>query len=391
MKIRRLNVNANIYTKIYIPDKNDSRFFRTIEEKFISNFQSLIDDWKIINVQKASPLKESDILMLKATNLVVKERVKDILSKYLDDTIEFLKLENKSDNDYYYLVNVLNEVNCINYEKSEFEKYEEDGQIHYDFDKYVFYSEQLEKQYLFRIPENPSWVLYTDLFKSLCEKYDIVGLDNRDFFVLWSDNPVNTNRGDVPNETNYKPNIYSEQDIRGIKPVRLYIKSVDPIVTNDEGDLHASIIDALFPANNYPVTLTERLKIDARDYVEGYLECVVEITKGIFYEKPKEDTINVKYLGVYPGHIFFLELIDIKSEEDYDPNDFIDTATDLTSNYGEYVFGLGVYDERPMLKTEDGVILLNPVLMEDEISKLEPGKIYSLEIQEAFLYSIKKL
>ena len=83
----------------------------------------------------------------------------------------------------YWAVNILNVLDCIDYDKSEFVWLnEEEHRIMY-FKKYVFRSEQIEGHHLFKIIDLPKSAIFVDdIFVDLVKKCKITGFS---FKPVW--------------------------------------------------------------------------------------------------------------------------------------------------------------------------------------------------------------
>ena len=81
---------------------------------------------------------------------VFSERAVLVLKKYIDNNAEILTARYNEKN--YYIINVTNVLNCINFEESEYKTFP-DGKRIMVFEKYAFIKEKVIDQDLFKVRE----------------------------------------------------------------------------------------------------------------------------------------------------------------------------------------------------------------------------------------------
>jgi hypothetical protein len=153
----------------------------------------------------------------------------------------------------------------------------------------------------------------------------------------------------------------------------------------------------------------ERSGLVVENYIAKPLECVLEIVKARFFDieelkekkqKPPIDAIQGTFSGWNTGYKFFSELVTMvdgetggSDDEDFDEDAYDVLATTLFEKWGVSGFGLDVYRDKPMLKTENGVFFLNEFIFEEAIDKWEesllPNVSVSFVIEEMLLHGIK--
>ena len=162
--------------------------------------------------------------------------------------------------------------------------------------------------------------------------------------------------------------------------------------------------------NNCSVVIRERTGLDIEKYTEKPIECVVEIVKAQIIDIDPEEkkklppnAIEATFMGWDTGYKFFPALVsmvdgetgDPELDEDFDEDEYDVLATKLFSEWGIYGFGLDVYRDKPMLKTENGVFFLNEYIFEEFIDKWEESPLPFVEvgiiIEEALLHGINPL
>ena len=103
----------------------------------------------------------------------------DISKDFLQDKAEILPLEFEGKIDEYYLINVTEVLDCIDYEKSIYERYSEGGRI-MCFDNYAFIEEKVKGKHIFKIVDEPlSYCFISDEFRERIINSDLVGFDIR--------------------------------------------------------------------------------------------------------------------------------------------------------------------------------------------------------------------
>lgn len=182
------------------------------------------------------------------------------------------------------------------------------------------------------------------------------------------------------------------------------VSSVTPVLEK-EGKIYARLITAQ-DRDEKVFTIRERTGIEVEKYTEKPLECVVEIIKARFFDlkddkiKPPTEAIHGTFVGWETGYKFFQELVSMvdgetgdADDEDFNEDEYDMLATELFTKWGIYGFGLDVYRDKPMLKTEQGVYFLNEFIFEELIDKWEESFIPNIPvcfiIDELLLHGIK--
>ena len=81
----------------------------------------------------------------------------------------------KSDNKIFYVVNVIDIIDCLNYDESELKYFSSSGRV-MDVEKYVFKTEKLKNATIFKLPEFPKSISFvTEEFKKVVEENNIKG------------------------------------------------------------------------------------------------------------------------------------------------------------------------------------------------------------------------
>lgn len=156
--------------------------------------------------------------------------------------------------------------------------------------------------------------------------------------------------------------------------------------------------------NNQMFFLRERSGIEIEAYIGKPLDCVLEITKATFYDAESKDIPDNAFQGIYMGSIsgykFFPDLVALEDGEtgEADEDLFDDEEADILatkqfSEWGVYGFGLGVYQDKPIIKTEQAAFFLNEYIFEEIIEKWEekvdPEVSVCFTVEEFLLHGIK--
>jgi len=185
------------------------------------------------------------------------------------------------------------------------------------------------------------------------------------------------------------------------------IKEVNPTLEKD-GKIYARLITVQSKQSN-TFAMRERNSLKVENYLNKPLECVVEIVKAHFFDfKEKEgknnlppNSIKGTFMGWETGYKFFQELVTMvdgetgdSDDEDFNEDEYDELATKLFSEWGVSGFGLDVYRDKPMIKTEDmGTFFLNEFIFEELIDRweesIEPFVPVCFTIEELLLHGIK--
>lgn len=131
------------------------------EEKYRYDFFHIREKEDIFNIEE----EEVD---LAEDAICITQKVYNELFPFLKNDVEFLPLI--SDDGIYYIMNVINMVDCLDKEASEC-NITSTGLI-IDYEELIFDTDKLQNQYIFRIPELPFSIFLTDKLKEIIEDYD---------------------------------------------------------------------------------------------------------------------------------------------------------------------------------------------------------------------------
>lgn len=114
-----------------------------------------------------------DVFSVEISSFILNEKSYKVLYPYLKNHSQIFKI--KSDNKIFYVVNVIDIIDCLNYDKSELKYFSSSGRV-MDVEKYVFKTEKLKNATIFKLPEFPKGISYvTEEFKKAVEENNITG------------------------------------------------------------------------------------------------------------------------------------------------------------------------------------------------------------------------
>lgn len=114
-----------------------------------------------------------DVFSVEISSFILNEKSYKALYPYLRNHSQIFKI--KSDNKIFYVVNVIDIIDCLNYDKSELKYFSSSGRV-MDVEKYVFKTEKLKNATIFKLPEFPKSISYvTEEFKKAVEENNIKG------------------------------------------------------------------------------------------------------------------------------------------------------------------------------------------------------------------------
>lgn len=173
MKIFRLEANVDDYNYFGFINENhwDDKVF---------DGKELLNNWVSPKVKlyrtKKYPL--GDIVSLTTLNPAINVNVIEILKDIFCNNVELLPIVF---DEQYYLMNVINLLDALDEEKSEFKRYSS-GKIMY-CTKYVFREDIIRNIHIFKIPQFPKTdILVTEGFVKLVQDNNLKGFE---FEELW--------------------------------------------------------------------------------------------------------------------------------------------------------------------------------------------------------------
>ena len=166
-----------------------------------------------------------------------------------------------------------------------------------------------------------------------------------------------------------------------------------------DSKLYASSMIATLDKTSF--ILFDNKGIDLNEYLGKEMECLFEVTRGkIWYPNPKykhPTAIPANYLWYQPSYSFFQRFINIQEyPESLDlkysseiAQLYESEAIPVFKDWGINGFGLEIYESKPVISTEFGVIILNEYEFEENIDAWKLDQPIFIEIHEAYLRGIR--
>ncbi len=147
-------------------DFSDWEIFQQFERRRLSHA------WKPIPVTLVKGEKRTDFPALPGSDLVVTEHAWQILQPLMGQSAEALPLScNRGEG--YFVINVLDVVDCLDYEHSEVERFS-DGRVMW-INAYAFKGGAVGNKNIFKLPE-PGKIIVSETFRAWIEKNRLEGL-----------------------------------------------------------------------------------------------------------------------------------------------------------------------------------------------------------------------
>jgi hypothetical protein len=149
MKIWEIRADVENYEWLYI--SRDVQEIPDTQEIICFFGKSRIKHWKPIIVERMDENTSPELgnCANYSSNCAIDRKAIDVLQDLLEGNVELLPLI--FDEKDYYVINVTNVVDCVDFEKSRYEKYTDDADSRImDFDQYVFKEEVAKERTVFQ-------------------------------------------------------------------------------------------------------------------------------------------------------------------------------------------------------------------------------------------------
>jgi len=174
MKLWHLGADANNYDNL-VPVKPE--YWHKLEFDGTSQYNS----WEPIAVRVIEDKKDSDNPSLQPGIPVFSEKALRVLGDLIKDSAEVLPLKCRKGK--YYAINVVDVLDCINYDNSEVKRFISSGRI-MRFIKYAFKPECVIGKYIFKIIDEPeSRPFVSDEFRDRVISSGLIGFK---FDLVWN-------------------------------------------------------------------------------------------------------------------------------------------------------------------------------------------------------------
>lgn len=169
MKIWEMNSDANNYDNFTLC--NESDWDKLMVYEF--DGKCIKDTWIEFCVKEIESIRKGDKPSLFGSIPVFSHRAVEVLKEYLDNGTEILPL--RYDKGEYFVINVINVKECIDFEKSEIKRFKSSDKI-MRFKKYVFKEEAIKNEHIFKISEfSKGGVFVSDKFRNEVLRHQLQG------------------------------------------------------------------------------------------------------------------------------------------------------------------------------------------------------------------------
>lgn len=153
--------------------EEDKTFFHELVKDHFDELKPVSGIWRPLYMRSEEPMKHPDFFEIDGTDvLAASQRAVDRLKDFLNGRIELLPIH--TDAGSYYALNILNTVDCLDKEASEYTATKDGTIVAYSL--LEFDEEKLEGQGLFKIPQLPYAIFLTSDIQEQCEEDGLEGL-----------------------------------------------------------------------------------------------------------------------------------------------------------------------------------------------------------------------
>lgn len=169
MKIWKMLSDANNYDNFNMCDEKEWHRFQ--EYKF--DGRTLKEIWKPFKVKEIEEMKTGDLPCLSGSLPVFSKKAVKCLSDFFKDNGEILPI--LYDKGEYYIINITNIKDCVDYNKSDVKRFKSSGKV-MRFIKYTFIPERVMDEHIFKIDGySHGCVFVSDKFKNAVESSGLQG------------------------------------------------------------------------------------------------------------------------------------------------------------------------------------------------------------------------
>lgn len=171
------------FTTFEFPLMEHKVWFEKIFEEYFEESKSAKSIWKKIVLLSGEPKRKSDFIGIPNTDAIgISQIAYNELIEFFDDGVELLPVD--TDKGVFFLLNVLNIVDCLDKENSEYNALP--SGIITDFKQLDFYKEKLGKIHFFKIPELPFHIFVSDAFQHMYSQIEFAGLEfDENTTLIW--------------------------------------------------------------------------------------------------------------------------------------------------------------------------------------------------------------
>lgn len=201
MRVWELLHDGDNYDYLYPTDEDEEKYYN-VELRG----KKLLEGWEILNFVVRKKRKRSDIPLLNLSRPIFSKKAVEVLAQFLDGKVELLPIE--AEGEKFYILNVLNTIDCLDLEKSIIDKETNPVTGFMLVRVPMFLEEKVMKQGIFKIHRYWTTTYVTDEFR---EKVLKSGLQGFVFKPIWD------SEGAIVEE---EPQRYKNMSIEIIKEIK---------------------------------------------------------------------------------------------------------------------------------------------------------------------------
>ena len=171
------------FTGFCFPIEDDKIWFEKLVKEYFEESKPVSGVWRTLYMLRGEPMKQADFFSIGESDVIaMSQKALERLAVFLKDKIELLPVE--TDAGRYYALNVLNFVDCLDKQESEYKSTKGGSIVAYSL--LEFDEEKLGDNYIFKIPEMPYQTFITDEMQEQIEREQISGLlFDKDINLVW--------------------------------------------------------------------------------------------------------------------------------------------------------------------------------------------------------------
>lgn len=163
---------SNDFTTFHFLTEEDKAFFDDLAKNYFEPAQPVSEKWCTLFMMRGEPMKHPDFFEIEGTDVIaMSENAAGVMKPLLAQT-ELLPIE--TDAGKYYALNVLNFVDCLNKEESDYVE-TKDGKI-VSYSSLEFDEKKIGDASIFRLPQLPYQVFAASDIEDRCEEDELRGL-----------------------------------------------------------------------------------------------------------------------------------------------------------------------------------------------------------------------
>ena len=172
MVVWTIDTAINFTQFSFITEEEKTAFHELVKTHF-DEFKPIGTQWPSLSMLRGEPKKHPDFFEIDGSDVIaISHKAADSLKEFLPGSIELLPIE--TDAGMYYALNVLNFIDCLDKDASNYVAAKDGTIVNYSL--LEFYEDKLEGQAIFKIPQLPYHTLISDQLECICDKQHLKGL-----------------------------------------------------------------------------------------------------------------------------------------------------------------------------------------------------------------------